>query len=70
MTIIDALEALNEAIQQAGGDRIERVVVSRRSLDAIRAELQPSQITTDLDMNVTGVKLNGVLFMLMWPLSR
>jgi hypothetical protein len=62
MTIAEALEQLNVALQEGGGDCVQEMVVSYRTLSLLRKNVEGAWILMDKDMNTAMLEINGTRF--------
>jgi hypothetical protein len=66
MTIVEALEQLHVTLQENGGDRVQEMVVSRRTLSSLRillrSNVQGFWIVPDEKTGIEVVEINGTRF--------
>lgn len=62
MTIVEALEQLHVTLQENGGDRVQEMVVSHRTMDMLKCNAEGAWIVLDTKMEIAVVEINGTRF--------
>jgi hypothetical protein len=62
MTIVEALEQLHVTLQANGGDRVQEMVVSHRTMDLLKCNIEGAWIILDTKMETAVVEINGTRF--------